>query len=207
MSDVSQGSARKGEWFRTGVAVSGWVAALLMGILDLPAAINDFRREWPAAAEATGLSTPLDKRFRGAWGRVPTCEVDAFEVGDLTEEEPTKKADLDLTLEFEGDAVSGEIISDGLMRHYVFPEVTMVGQVSGATAHMRVFDWIGGKATTLAEIEIVRVGNDCLEFKAVGESTTLFPERAFLGRQSAAAYNSIPRESEMMKRVLNRLQK
>lgn len=207
MSDVSKSSARKREWFRTGVAISGWVAALLMGLLDLPAAINDFRRELPAAVEATGLSTPLDKRFRGAWGRVPTCEVDAFEVGDLTEEGPAKKADLDLTLEFEGEAVTGEIISDGLMKHYVFPEVTMVGQVSGGTAHMRVFDWIGGKATTLAEIEITRAGNDCLKFKTVGETNNLFPATAFLGRQSAEAYNSIPRESEMMKRVLNRLHK
>lgn len=206
MSDAStDNSVRKSEWFRTAVAISGWVAAAFMGLLNLPAAINDFKRELPAAAEATGLSTPLDKRFRGAWGKVASCKVDPFQVGDLTEEEPPKKAELDFTLEFEGDLVSGQIISDGLARNYVYPEVTMVGQASGATAYMRVFDWMGGKATTLADIEITRVEDDCLKFRTVQESTNLFPDTALLKRQSTKAYESIPRESEMMKRVINKI--
>lgn len=207
MSNVSGNMpVRKSEWFRSSVAISGWVAAALMGLLNLPGAINSFKKELPEAAETTGLSRPIDKRFAGAWAKVPNCAVDPFEVGDLTEEAASESSGLDFRLGFEGSRVSGEIMSDALMRGYITPEVAMVGRASGATARMRVVDWIGGKATTLAEIEITRVGDDCLKFATIGESTW-FPSTAFLTRQSEEAYQAIPRESELMNNIMRKISK
>lgn len=206
MSDSNrQKRGGRSEWFGTGVAVSGWVAALLMGLLNLPAAINSFNKELPSAAETTGLWVPIDKRFNGAWGMVSNCKVDPFEVGDLTESAPPTGHGLDLTLKFDGDQVSGEIISDGLRTGYIFPEVEMVGRASGSTADLRVFDWIDAKATTLAIINITRVGSNCLKFTTIRQNTDLLPATAFMARESNQEYKGIPRDSQLIKDVIKGL--
>ena len=203
MSDaVGQHGGGRRKWSSIGLAVSGWAAALFMGLLNLPAAINSFAKELPSAAETTGLWVPIDKRFGGAWGMVPDCQVDPFEVGDLTESSPQPGHGLDLILRFDRDQVSGEIISEGLRKRYVFPEVEMVGRASGPTAELRVFDWVDAKPVTLAKIDVTRVGNNCLKFTTKGQAADFFPANAFLARESSQEYKDIPRDSQMLNDVM-----
>ena len=195
---VGQHGGGRRKWSSIGLAVSGWAAALFMGLLNLPAAINSFAKELPSAAETTGIWVPIDKRFGGAWGMVPDCQVDPFKVGDLTESPPPPGHGLDLILTFDGDEVSGEIISEGLRKRYVFPEVEMVGRASGPTAELRVFDWVDAKPVTLAKIDVTRVGNNCLKFNTKGQAADFFPANAFLARESSQEYKHIPRDSQML---------
>jgi hypothetical protein len=111
---------------------------------------------------------------------------------------------LDLTLKFDGDQVSGEVISDGLRKGYVFPEVEMIGRASGATAEMRVFDWINAKASTLATIQITCVSSNCLKFTTINQNTNLFPATALMARESNQEYEDILRNSQLINGLIKR---
>jgi len=189
------------------LTASGWIAALLLGLLDLPSKINSFRKELPSAAEATGIWVPIDQRFEGAWGRATTCNDDPYHVGDLTDGADQAASighGLDLTLKFNGSNVSGEILSEGLRQHFIFPEVEIVGRASGSTARVRIFDWIDAKPVTLAMADLTRIGTNCLKFSLVGEKTAIFPDTALLVRQADAEYRAISRESSFSRKLLER---
>lgn len=195
-------------WLTIFLAVSGWMTAFGLGLLDLPEKINKFYKELPQAAENTGIWPPIDKRFAGAWKMVPQCKNDPFEVGD--QDNPDKKPEpkshgLDLELTFEGQVVNGEIMTDKLAKNYVTPEVVMIGHAVGPTAHMRVVDWMDGKAITVAWIDVSRVGDNCLDFTATTDGMNYFPKHASLARQSDDEYKSIPRRHEMLERVMQRV--
>jgi hypothetical protein len=197
----------KRNWVRTAVAVSGWVAAVFMGLLNLPAAINSFKKELPTAAESTGVWAPIDKRFDGAWAKVPECQTNPYEIGDISGEPLPGGNDLDFKLKFEGARVNGEIISDQLRKGYVTAEVEMIGETSGSTAKMRVFDWIDGKATTLANADITRVGDNCLKFETVGPRTNWFPQSALMTRETIEDYDKLSRKGELIDKVIADIRK
>jgi hypothetical protein len=184
------------------------MTAFGLGLLDLPEKINKFYKELPHAAENTGIWTPIDKRFAGAWKMVPQCKNDPFEVGDLDnpDEKPGPKSHgLDLELTFEGQVVNGEIMTDELAKNYVAPEVAMIGHAVGPTAHMRVVDWVDGKAITVAWIDVSRVSDNCLDFAATTDGMNYFPKQASLARQSDDEYKSIPRRHEMLEQVMQKV--
>ena len=114
MSETS-GNKRtsKRGWFTIAFAASGWITAAFLGILDLPDKINKFHKELPEAVEVTGIWPSIDKRFGGAWQMVQKCNDDPFEVGNLDDDQAKPVGHgLDLTLEFEGKQVNGEIMSE-----------------------------------------------------------------------------------------------
>jgi hypothetical protein len=196
------------KWLTIFLAVSGWMTALGLGLLDLPERINKFYKELPQAAENTGIWPPIDKRFAGAWKMVPQCTTDPYEVGDLDnpDEKPEPKSHgLDLELTFRGQVVNGEIMTDELAKNYVTPEVAMVGRAVGPTAHMRVVDWMNGKAITVAWVDVSRVGDNCLDFTATTDGMKYFPMHASLARQSDEDYKRIPRRYEMLERVIQKV--
>lgn len=200
--------SRSRNWFTIFLAVSGWMAAFGLGLLDLPKKINEFYKELPQAAENIGIWPPIDKRFAGAWKMVPQCKNDPFEVGDLDnpDDKPVPQSHgLDMELTFDGQVVSGEIMTDKLAKNYVAPEVAMVGHAVGPTAHMRVVDWIDGKANTVAWIDVSRVGENCLEFRSTTDEMNYFPKHASLARQSDGDYKRIPRRPELLERVLQKV--
>lgn len=195
-------------WLTIFLAVSGWMTALGLGLLDLPEKINKFYKELPQAAENTGIWPPIDKRFAGAWKMVTQCKNDPFEVGDLDDPDgkpEPKSHGLDLELTFEGQVVNGEIMTDKLAKNYVTPEVAMIGHAVGPTAHMRVVDWRDGKAITVAWIDVSRVGDNCLDFTATTDRMNYFPKHASLARQTDDEYKSIPRRHEMLERVMRKV--
>lgn len=206
-STPSPQPSRNRNWLTIVLAVSGWMTAFGLGLLDLPEKINKFYKELPEAKENTGIWPPIDKRFAGAWKMVAQCKNDPFEVGDLDNSDEKLEPEghgLDLELTFEGQVVSGEIMTDKLAKDYVTPEVAMVGHAVGPTAHMRVVDWIDGKAITVAWVDVSRVGENCLEFRATTDGMNYFPKHASLARQSDDEYKSIPRRHEMLERVMKK---
>lgn len=139
---------------------------------------------------------------------VPQCKSDPFEVGDLDDpdEKPEPKSHgLDLELTFDGQVVNGDIMTDKLATSYVTPEVAIVGHAVGPTAHMRVVDWIDGKAITVAWIDVSRAGDNCLDFMATTDGMNYFPKHASLARQSDEEYKSIPRRHEMLDQVIQKV--
>lgn len=180
------------KWVVRLITASGWIAAGLMGFLNLPAAINSFNKELPSAAESTGVWKPIDSRFSGAWTKAENCNIDFFEVGNLSEESDTKHS-LDMMLKLDGNSASGQIISNGLRENHFYPEVEMVGEVQGSNVRMRVVDWIDGKPQTLAIISISRVNMNCLEFKTLSQASDFFPKAAWMSRETTSEFQGISR--------------
>ncbi len=178
-------------------AISGWIAALFMGLLNLPAQINSFRKELPAAAEGVGLWAPVDSKSNGNWSLVKTCKGDPFEVGDLDDgpaKSTLKGSGLDLALQVDGDAIHGEVMSKGLQKNFAWPEATIVGAVYRSKSRIRVLDWIGGKPVTLANVDLSRTAKGCLEFRVIDQSGEFFPQTALLKREGMDYYKSLPRD-------------
>lgn len=198
-------------------AISGWLVAVFMGLLNLPAQINSFRKELPEAAEGMGVWAPVDSRFNGDWSLVKTCKADPFDVGDLdpvslasspSENTPTPGGSgLDFTLRFDGDAVHGEIMSKGLNEHFAWPEATITGTVYRSKSRIRVIDWIDSKPVTLANVDLSRTADGCLQFKVVDQRGNFFPETALLARQGKNHYQSLPRSGGLIERVMKKAMK
>jgi len=141
---------------------------------------------------------------------VQSCEFNPYEVGNIDEIEAgaeMRSSGLDVSLRFENrkGLVTGEIMSEGLSKHYVFPEAQMKGAASGENIKLRVFDWINAKPVTLATVKFRRVNEDCLSFELVDGSSSILPRKAYLTRQTKGYYQSRTREGGLMQNALRKV--
>ncbi|SLK10504.1 hypothetical protein [Novosphingobium mathurense] len=204
------GRRRIPSWLTVSIAVSGWVVAGMQMLLNLPAQLNSAMKEGPIAAESLGVYLPVDKRLNGDWALVEKCEVDPFEVGELTDgnsEADTRGSGLDLTVEFSPDGVTGEILSGGLSDRAPYPEAFMKGIAAGESARLRVFDWREGKAVTYANVTLGRRNDGCLDFQVVNQSEEFFPQHALLMRRSNGYFDSLPRNGGIIKGLIEKSHK
>ena len=63
------------------IAISGWLAALFMGVLDLPSKVNSFFAETPKAYESVLNWWNLNTKITGTW----TSNIEGW--ADATEED------------------------------------------------------------------------------------------------------------------------
>jgi hypothetical protein len=168
-------------WPRLLITWSGWIAAVLLGLLELPAKINSLASELPELNKNLGIWWWKDHRFTGTW----TTQAE-FELGLPEEMYSNEDHRVDLTIEVNsGELEMGEIVSTGLERHYVFSRVMLRGLVKGSKLHAEVWDYISGRPTALAPftLEPVTIGGvQLLRLTSDPTKTRLLPASVLLTR-------------------------
>ncbi|HWM30299.1 MAG TPA: hypothetical protein VNO69_01170 [Methyloceanibacter sp.] len=173
-------------WAKLFFLASGWIIALLVGLLDLPAKINSFFDEAPKAATRIDDWLFVDRVLSGEWSSAPEGDVlakptdsrlDALEGGPV-----------DVEMRVYRGGVEGSISSDGLGKHYIFSQIQIEGHVNGGIVKGIAWDAIGGEKVALAEFQLQpgeRGGEPVLMFRVVKQGGKFFPERAILWRTEA----------------------
>lgn len=155
-------------WLRAGkylLLVSGWIAALFIGILDLPQKVHSFFETLPAAKSDVATWWNLNVDFSGAW----TNE------GDVT---ATIAMPMALSMRVYGGKIDGEIWSDGLS-NTIHPVILLGGDLRGGELHAYAFDYIGGKEMVYATFKIKKSG-DKLVLETLAQPIEFFPKQAEL---------------------------
>jgi len=170
-------------WLKVGLGVGGWVTALLVGVLDLPAKINSFTNEGPQASQTIGDALYLDKRLTGAWSSAPEDDVLAKDTDPALDAMPEAPVDVEMRV-YHGD-VEGSIYANGLEKRYIYSQVQLEGHARGKRVLATAWDVVGGKKVILATIELElteRSGDPVLIFKVIQQFTSYFPKKAILWR-------------------------
>lgn len=137
------------KWLTVAVAASGWVVALAVGILDLPAKINSFTEEAPKAAETVGNSVFLNKALTGTWS------TENFTIGDYGDQPPPAEGgSMWLTMRVYKGVADGEVVSEGLKSHWLASRVMFQGTEQNGAVEGMVFDYRDGKPLALAWVTI-----------------------------------------------------
>jgi hypothetical protein len=170
------------------IALSGWLAALFVGVLDLPQKVHSFFENAPKAKEDVVTWWNLNTDFTGSW----TNE------GDVT-----KPADKPVALEMRvyGGRIDGEIWSDGLsdMPH---PVLLLGGNISQGGLDAYAFDFINGKEAIFATFRITKNG-DRLILKTLQQGPPFFSKEAELFRSPDALKDKPRTNFEFFKKFLD----
>lgn len=173
-------------WVKVVAGIGGWVAALLLGLLDLPAKIDSFIDEKPKTITRIEDWLFVDKTLSGKWSSAPEGDVIAKPTDPHLD--ALEGAPVDVELRVYRGKVEGTIGSDGLSKHYVFSRVSIDGQVVNRIVEAIAWDAIGGEKVALAKFRLEpaeRGGEAVLNFSAGEQATGLFPDRAILWRTDA----------------------
>ena len=174
-------------WLTIVITASGWAAAVAVWVLDFPGKINSFSTEYPKAAETVSDWLFINKTFTGTW----TSSVEGWV--DATDEdhrlEGGEAGPIVIQIRVYGGKADGEIVSEGLKKHYLFSRIFLMGEYQGGRIEGLIFDYVEGKKVALARIEISHLdsdGDDTLRFKALEQPAPFFPNEARLHRDKDA---------------------
>lgn len=170
------------------VAASGWVVAVLLGLLELPAKVNSFFNEAPAAYKNVSELVMPDQQWSGVW----TSDLEG--VVDATDDERNASvmdgSPVVLRLRVYHGAVAGELYSGGLEKNYVSSRVMIEGhkRLVGGTIDAVVYDYIDTKKTPLAQFELTLDDSARLPLRltAVRQGLTFLPKTISLYRNDDA---------------------
>jgi hypothetical protein len=151
---------------KTLLFVSGWIATLFVGVLDLPQKIHSFFETLPAAKVDVATWWNLNTEFTGSW----TNEGDIASTGDVMP--------LALKMRVYGGKVDGEIWSNGLS-DTIHPTILLGGDLRHGMLDAYAFDFIGGKEVVYATFNIEKKG-DNLFLKTLEQAAQFFPKEAEL---------------------------
>jgi hypothetical protein len=146
--------------------VSGWIATLFVGALDLPQKIHSFSEALPAAKEDVATWWNLNAEFTGSW----TNEGDVTSKGEVLP--------VALRMRVYGGRVDGEIWSDSLS-DTIHPVILLGGDLRRGELDAYAFDIIGGKEVVYATFKIKKNG-DNLVLKTLEQPVQFFPKEAEL---------------------------
>ena len=161
-------------WLRAGkylLLVSGWIAALFIGVLELPQKVHSFFETLPAARSDVATWWNLNVEFTGAW----TNE------GDIIS---TIAMPMALSTRVYSKKIDGEIWSDGLSNS-IHPVILLGGELRGGELQAYAFDYIEGKETVYATFKIKKMG-DRLVLETLEQPVEFFPKQAELFANSDA---------------------
>jgi hypothetical protein len=153
-------------WWKIFILVSGWIAALFVGILDLPQKIHSFFENYPKATVDVATWWNLNTDFTGAW----TNEGDVITAATV---EP-----LALEMNVYGGRVDGEIWS-GELRNTIHPVILLGGTVSQDGLDAYAFDIIEGKEVIFARFKITKK-DDSLILTTIDQPIRFFPKETQL---------------------------
>jgi hypothetical protein len=183
------------------IALSGWIAALFLGILDLPAKINSFFKELPTASENVASWWNLNKHLTGTWTSDIEGNVDATEADWKKATAPG--GPVSMRLRVYGGKVEGEIYSKGLEEKYIYSVAMIEGVESGGEVQAIAYDFVGGKKTAIATLRIKRSANG-LEMKTVEQPIQFFPDEALLHADENAMDGKGQINIELIQRALKK---
>jgi hypothetical protein len=146
--------------------VSGWIATLFVGVLDLPQKIHSFAETLPAAKEDVVTWWNLNTEFTGSW----TNE------GGITS--TSNAMPVALKMRVYSGKLDGEIWSDGLS-NTVHPTILLGGDLRNGKLDAYAFDYIGGKEAVYAIFRIEKKGDNLL-LSTREQSVQFFPKEAEL---------------------------
>ncbi len=150
---------RKPQWLTWGrwlFFCSGWIAAVAVGMLELPAKIVSFSENYAPAKETT-LNAAIDyQRYAGRFSSDPNAWVGRNLVSDGTH--PPDEGEIQLAIEYLGDGqYHGEIRSAHMAQHALAPwsRVMIDGKV-GLTGTFQgvVWDIVSGSRASYASFQL-----------------------------------------------------
>lgn len=184
--------------------LSGWLAAVAVGVLHLPAEINSFFVEAPKSAENISNLLFLNTKLTGTW----TSDIEGW-INATDEDRRLSGGDagpLVMTIRVYGGDADGEIVSEGLKKHYVFSRIMFKGREQGGQVEGVAFDYVDGKPMALAKIQISHLGSDgdnTLRFKTLEQPDQFFPAEARLHRDANAMPDNLGElNMELLKSVI-----
>ncbi|WP_426409443.1 hypothetical protein [Bradyrhizobium ganzhouense] len=151
---------------KTLILVSGWVATLFVGVLDLPQKIHSFSETLPAAKEDVVTWWNLNTEFTGSWTND----------GDITS--TSGAMPVALKIRVYGGKVDGEIWSNGLS-DTIHPTILLGGDLRHGKLDAYAFDYIGGREVVYAIFNIEKKG-DNLVLVTREQQVQFFPKEAML---------------------------
>ena len=167
-------------WYKKVWFVSSTVgAAALTVALNVPTVLQNFRKI-PAEISAT-LDQYLswikeDEKWTGDWSTFPEGIVNMADM-NLSE-----GVDLKMSIISKNGDIGGEISAGSICKNVLHFDFLMIrGRVSGSTARITVWDIIGGKTVTFADLELLRK-DDVITVKSVSGNSDWFPSGARLGK-------------------------
>ncbi|MFC5527676.1 hypothetical protein ACFPPA_18175 [Rhodanobacter ginsengisoli] len=153
---ANQKNSRWLTWGRWLFFASGWVAAVFVGVLELPAKIVSFSENFAPAKETT-LNAAIDyQKYVGRFSSDPNSWVGSNLVSDGTH--PPDDGDIQLDIEYLGHGeYSGEIRSAYMAKHALAPwsRVMIDGKV-GLTGTFQgvVWDIVNGSRASYALFQL-----------------------------------------------------
>jgi hypothetical protein len=169
------------------IAISGWAAALFLGLLELPGKVNAFFEEMPKATESVVTWWKLDKDFTGTWtsnweGIIGLSKADQ-EMAQL------EGGPVVLKMRVWGGEMEGEIVSEGLRTRYVFSRIMLRGEKRRRIVEAVAFDYVGGEPTGLARFQLSLLSTEDgggLHLKTLEQADKYLPVEAKLYRNEEA---------------------
>lgn len=171
-------------WVSFGLAGSGWIAALLLGLLELPAKINSFYKERDEASQHLADAAFLNEELSGSW-MTGQPEGKVIAIPAAADEVMQEGAPIHLSMRVYRGAVEGVIVSEGLRKRHIFSMAELEGKEDGGAVGGVAWDVISGKRVNLATFLLTPsevAGEPVLRFKVVQQGMRYFPETAILRR-------------------------
>ncbi|WP_192384052.1 hypothetical protein [Mesorhizobium silamurunense] len=188
------------------IAASGWMVAVFLGLLELPAKVNSFFHEAPTAYKNVTDLVLLDQQYSGVW----TSDLEGW-IDATVDERAASTVDgspVVLRLRVYHGEVEGELYSGGLEKNYVYTRLMVEGRKRwGGTIDAIVYDYIDGKKTALAQFELSldESARLPLRLKAVHQGLRVLPETIGLYRNDDAFPDDLGGINvEFYKKVLKR---
>lgn len=162
-----------------------WVVATAVGAAAFAIGLNgptilQNARIMPAEISATSdlyLSwLKEDDKWTGNWSNYPEGIV------NMADMNLSDGIDLKMSIVSNNGNIGGEISTGAICKNVPHVDFLMIrGKVSGLTARVTVWDIIGGKTFTFAELDLVRK-NNVITVKAVSGNSDWFPSGARIGK-------------------------
>lgn len=167
---------------RTWVIVTAVIGVLFTGLLNAPTLLENARK-LPASYQQTSAQflswLHEDDEWTGNWSSFPEGLIDLEEMR-LTD------VDVQITIWASQGSIDGIIGTRAICKQFPFWDYVLLrGDVSGNSAKVVAYDYIGGRSKDFAELHLERHGN-VVTITPVSGLTEWFPATARLGRHPMA---------------------
>jgi hypothetical protein len=160
-----------------GIAITTVMAGLAWILINAPIAlknINDLPEQVRPIAKNFLSWYHEDKQWEGTWSSYPEGIIDA---------EDMKLSDTDITLDIQAEngRIGGMITSRRVCETFPYLQSLMLeGDVSGKSARVAVFDYIGGKRVNIVRLKLLR-HESVITIAAIDDEFRLFPKEVRVG--------------------------
>lgn len=162
------------------VSLAGWLVALMLGVLDLPAKINSFFSEKDVAL--SNLSPRFDKEtYIGRWTNDESLRPFTNMIGDGDRVDDHGELQLFLS-ESEKGRIEGEIVCSTIFpytRVFISGQLAMAGGFDGF-----IWDIVGNERKVLAYFRLEPDGGEKLRFTSDANFAHIIPTETILWRTS-----------------------